>query len=461
MAGGHPAVAVACSGGPDSMALLWVVWRCAGQMGLRTHALHVQHRLQTVARDWPDFIARECARWSRRHPELEPIRLHVQSLKGRPLQGQSVEAWAHEGRHAALQSMALQHGIDLLLLAHHRADQAETFLLQALRGAGPQGLAAMPARQWRQGVCWARPFLGHSRQAVRGVLVQAKLHSVDDPSNADTALARNALRHRVLPALQTAFPQAEAALAAAALRCAQSLETTQLGVQADWLRCGLAEPFDARVWELNLSAWSAVSAARRSLMLRTWWSACGVQAPSSLVDAVSVHAFDPSRPQRWPIDEAHELRWYRGVLSVSPRRMVRVQRSTARSAPGVEPPATTPEPLQWLARRGGSKRLPGWGGSLTLRRAGPAEHGADLAFPLALQLRARSSEDRFRLTPKGSPRTLKKQFQARAVPVWDRLGPVATDLQGQLLWVPGLGWDAGVARRAGGWLLVWEPDPPA
>ena len=460
MAAGQAAVAVACSGGPDSMALLWVVWRCAGQMGLRTHALHVQHGLQTVARNWPDFIARECARWSRRHPELEPIRLHVQALPGRPSRGQSVEAWAHEGRHAALQSMALQQGIDLLLLAHHRADQAETFLLQALRGAGPQGLAAMPARQWRQGVCWARPFLGHSRQAVRGVLVQAKLRSVDDPSNADTVLARNALRHTVWPALQSAFPQVEAALAGAALRCAQSLETMEQGVLADLARCGMHEPFDAPDWRLNLSAWSTVSAARRSQMLRKWWANCGVQAPSSLVDGVSTHAFDPSCAQRWPMDDGHELRWYRGVLSVSGRRLARAVRRAVPEGARHEPKATS-DPLQWMARRSGTKRLPGWGGRLILRRAGPGETGADLALPLALQLRARSSEDRFRLAPLGSARPLKKQFQARAVPAWDRLGPVVADDQGRLLWVPGLGWDARVARLAGGWLLEWEADAPA
>lgn len=458
MPAGQPAVGVACSGGPDSMALLWIVWRCAARMGLRTIALHVQHGLQPVARDWPEFIGKECARWARRCPDLEPIELQVETLSGRPARGQSVEAWAHDARHAALQCMAQKMGIKLLLLAHHRSDQAETFLLQALRGAGPQGLAAMPTRQWRQGVCWARPFLQHSREAVRGVLVQAKLRSVQDPSNADTGLARNALRHAVWPTLQSAFPQAEAALAGAALRCAQSLETLEQGVLADLTLCGMSAPFDGPAWQLNLPAWSAVSAARRSQMLRRWWSNCGVHVPSSMVDGLAAHDFAPTRAQRWPLGGEHELRWYRGVLTVSERRLGRTASSIGHEGRSVVA-APWPESLDWQARRGGSKRLPGWDGRLILSRAGPGQSGADLALPLKFKLRARMGEDRFCLTPRGSARPLKKQFQARAVPAWDRGGPVVTDEQGHVLWVPGLGWDGRVARKAGGWLLHWEPDP--
>merc|ERR1739841_308703 len=119
--------------------------------------------------------------------------------------------------------MARQAGADLLLLAHHRRDQAETLLLQALRGAGVAGLAAMPRQDWRDGVLWVRPWLDHPREAIEAYIAQHGLRHIDDDSNGDPRFARNRLRLQVWPALQAAFPQAKAALAASADRLADAL----------------------------------------------------------------------------------------------------------------------------------------------------------------------------------------------------------------------------------------------
>src|SRR6185295_9980558 len=97
-----------------------------------------------------------------------------------------------------------------------RRDQAETFLLQALRSAGVAGLAGMPREAERDGVTWLRPWLDVPREAVESYLRRYRLRYVDDDSNIDTRWARNRLRHDVWPALSDAFPQAEASLAAAA-----------------------------------------------------------------------------------------------------------------------------------------------------------------------------------------------------------------------------------------------------
>lgn len=438
-------VAVACSGGSDSMALLWLAWRCASALDLRTVALHVDHGLQAVSAGWPGFIQDELVRWSQHHPQWPPIALHVRRLEGRPARGQSMEAWAREGRYRALHEMAHELGLDLVLLAHHQRDQAETFLLQALRGAGPQGLAGMPPLQWRQGVCWARPLLGHDPGALSKLVSQAGLRCVEDPSNQDPRWARNRLRQSVWPALQAAFTQAQPALARAAQRCAQALETLDLGVQADRARVVVDASDDGHRWRLNEPAWRALSPARRSHLLRAWWASLGIAAPSTLVDRLAADEWPVGAMRRWPLDEDHELRGYRGQLVVGPR-----------TQPPTKPPKDLTLDLHWS--RAGSKRVAAWAGRLALRRAPGAGVGAALALPCTLQLRGRRADDQFQLQPGATARSLKKQFQSQAVAAWDRMGPVVADTQGTLLWVPGLGWDARVPRVAGGWLLEWTGD---
>jgi len=112
--------------------------------------------------------------------------------------------------------MALANGASLVLLAHHRRDQAETFVLQALRSAGVAGLSGMPREVERDGITWIRPWLDVSRDDVEAYVRKHRLKHVDDDSNTDTRFARNRLRRDVWPALTAAFPQAESALAAAA-----------------------------------------------------------------------------------------------------------------------------------------------------------------------------------------------------------------------------------------------------
>ncbi|MBM3387884.1 MAG: tRNA lysidine(34) synthetase TilS [Betaproteobacteria bacterium] len=440
-----PAVAVACSGGPDSMAALWLVWRSASAMGVQTWAFHVHHGLQVSADQWPGFIAEELARWSSWHPKWSPVQLRVCHLLEKPGRGRSVQAWAREARYKALKAMAQEQGIDLMVLAHHRQDQAETFLLQALRGAGPQGLAGMPRLAWRDGVCWARPFLDHSRSDLQQVLAQAGINSVADPSNQDPQWARSGLRLSVWSALVDAFAGAESALARAARRCAQALETLDQGVQADRARCVIEQGQGGFRWSMDQPAWEALSPARRSQLLRAWFVQCGLAVPASVVDRLSVYPWARASAKRWPLDALHELRWYRGVIQID-RKPV----SAAKAVADVS--------LRWS--RAGTKQAPGWAGRISLRRAPPDQMGAALHLPCTLLVRTRRGDDQFQLSPRGTPRALKKQFQSRAVAAWDRSGPVVAAQDGALLWVPGLGWDARVLQIPGGWQLHWHPDDP-
>ncbi|MBU6259522.1 MAG: tRNA lysidine(34) synthetase TilS, partial [Burkholderiales bacterium] len=215
-----PRVAVAASGGRDSTALLHCTARAARALGAEVVALHVHHGLQAEADDWLELVRRQARRWS--------AEFACQRLLGKPARGASVEAWARTERYRALAELAHASGCGLVLLAHHRRDQAETWLLQALRGAGAAGLAAMPARAERAGLTWVRPWLDQPREAIEAYVRRHRLRHAEDPSNGDPRYARNRLRLQVWPALTAAFPEAEAALAAAA---AQAQDAAALAAQ--------------------------------------------------------------------------------------------------------------------------------------------------------------------------------------------------------------------------------------
>lgn len=178
--------------------------------------------------------------------------------------GDSVEAWARRGRYDALARMAAEAGAASVLLAHHRTDQAETVLLQALRGAGGAGMGGMGPERTHLGVVFLRPWLEQPRAAIEAYVRRHRLRHVDDASNADPRFARSRLRHVVWPALLDAFPHAESALVGASRRlyeehaCAIDLARLDLpGCQG--LGGGLA-----------VRRWSALAPHRQANVLRLW-----------------------------------------------------------------------------------------------------------------------------------------------------------------------------------------------
>jgi tRNA(Ile)-lysidine synthase len=213
--GGAPVV-VALSGGRDSAALLDVVAACAPRLALTVSAIHVDHGLSPHAERWSRFCADLCA------ARAIPFALCRVEVPRSPRV--SVEAAARQARYAALAEAANLAGAAAVLLAHHQDDQAETVLLQLLRGAGPAGLAAMPReRADAQGLCWVRPFIDVPRAVIDAYVRERALAFVEDDSNADTRYTRNELRLRVTPALASLAPGYPATVARAATWQAESV----------------------------------------------------------------------------------------------------------------------------------------------------------------------------------------------------------------------------------------------
>ncbi|WP_431258451.1 tRNA lysidine(34) synthetase TilS [Roseateles chitinivorans] len=305
-------IAVATSGGRDSTALLHATAVAARPLGLHVVALHIHHGLSKHADAWLAHLQAQVEGWA---AEGLPVSLMHERLDGAPGPGDSIEAWARAGRHRALQRLTLAAGTDLLLLAHHRRDQAETFLLQALRGAGVAGLSAMPRTQWRDGVCWARPWLDRRRESIEAYVAEHGLSFIEDDSNGDARFARNRLRLEAWPALTAEAPGAEAALAQAAAWAQEAAELQREIAEEDLARWSDDDG-------LSQAMLQELSAARASNALRAWLNlATGRTAPATLIRRVMAEG-PAATVARWPLGDT-ELHLYRGRFFVQAPPLVR------------------------------------------------------------------------------------------------------------------------------------------
>ncbi len=425
-------VAVATSGGRDSVALLHCTLRQAQPLGIRVIALHVHHGLLPQADAWLKQVRAQSRRWG--------AGFLARHLAGVPAPGQSVEAWARAGRYAALAEMARSAGCPLVLLAHHRRDQAETWLLQALRGAAAAGLSAMPASALRDGVTWVRPWLNQGPEAIQGYVERHRIACVDDPSNRDCRFARSRLRQQVWPVLSQSFPDAERCLHAAATH---AQEDAQLRAEV----AAMDLPHVAEGRSLVQVRWALLPPARRALALRAWLrSALGSLAvPESLVQRL-LRELPGSDQGRWPA-AGGELRLYRGRLGWH--------------APDIRLAKKAPDPVLMDLSQPGCHEVAGWDGHFLV---GEARHGGVRASQLTRVLvRSRDGGEHFCQAPGAASRGLKKQFQALGLPAWERQVPLLWTPQGQLLFVPGLGVEASFQAPAGQaqLTLTWQAGSPS
>lgn len=255
-----PCWLLALSGGLDSCVLLDLLCRLRQQHDLPPlRAIHVHHGLQAAADDWVQHCQQLC--------DAQTVPLIVERV--RLDSGASLERAAREARYRAF-TAHLPSGA-VLLTAQHQNDQAETLLLRLLRGAGVQGLAAMPAsRPLGQGQL-LRPLLDCSRAMLEAHAHRHALHWVEDPSNADTRLNRNFLRHQVLPGLTARWPAACRLLARAAAQQAEAAGLLAELAQSDLQAAAVdSDPQWLDLPQLMLAPLLALSEARQRNALRYW-----------------------------------------------------------------------------------------------------------------------------------------------------------------------------------------------
>ncbi|KAA0910507.1 tRNA lysidine(34) synthetase TilS [Pusillimonas sp. ANT_WB101] len=264
--------AVALSGGADSAMLAAHAVLVAQQRGIELHCFHVHHGLQSHADVWQTHVHDLC--------QLLRVGCHSVCIEVKGAGRDGIESAARDARYASLAGLAEHVGVDTIMLAHHRDDQAETVLLRLLRGAGPTGLAAMSPESLRQGVRYLRPLLDIDRARI---LEQAERFSqltgwrpVHDPTNSDDAYTRAAVRERLAPHLNERWPGWQGILARHARQTAETAQVLDEVAAVDF--SGL-EP-DSEQRSFSLAAWRRLSPPRQALVLRYWLAQVGLRMPS-------------------------------------------------------------------------------------------------------------------------------------------------------------------------------------
>ncbi|MBD3585381.1 tRNA lysidine(34) synthetase TilS [Salinimonas sp. HHU 13199] len=254
---------VGFSGGVDSTVLLHALSNYS--FGIPIHAVYVNHGLSAFASQWQAHCQRIC--------ESLNVLFAARTISVSAQARQSLEAAAREGRYDALLNYCKTHQ-GALVLGQHQDDQAETFLLQAKRGAGPRGLSGMPSSAYRDGILVLRPMLHIPQSQITQTAHQAGLSWIDDESNADNRFDRNFLRNAIMPSLRKRWPGIAKTLSRSAALCAQQQQLLEEVVD-EKLTAVLAG--DAIV----ISSLQQHSVQWQQQIIRAWFSASALPMPGA------------------------------------------------------------------------------------------------------------------------------------------------------------------------------------
>jgi tRNA(Ile)-lysidine synthase len=414
---------VALSGGLDSVVLLHVLHGIAREP-LRLSALHVDHGISARSRDWAQFCAQRCDALG---IPLQVVRVDVP--RGAPA---GLEAAARTARYAVF----AQQDADAVALAHHIDDQAETVLLQLLRGAGAGGLAAMPEARRLPGsqVLLVRPLLELNREQLRDYAARHALAWVEDESNASIDFDRNYLRHEVLPRIGARFP----AYRETWLRASRNLaDLNQLAQDVAQMDAVCARSDDG----LRVAALRGLSPVRRTNLLRWFLRAQGVAAQprERLGEALSqMLGAAADRTPEMPLGDVL-LRRHRGLIRIVPD-------APARSG-------------SWRVAWQGQRELvlPAGYGVLRFRDVQGAGLDAERLSAASVCVAPRRGGERLKPSAQRPGRSLKNLLREAGVAPWVRERLPLLFCDGVLAWVPGIGTDCRLAAgpHSAGVLPEW------
>jgi tRNA(Ile)-lysidine synthase len=430
------AVAVAYSGGLDSSALLHLAYKYAGIHGVKLFAFHVHHGINPEADAWLKHCRDECGRLN-----IVFEARHVDILEH---EKNGVEAAARICRYAALGELCQLHQVPVLLTAHHQDDQAETVLLQLLRGCGVAGLSGMnlvnaaPTLLGNNRVVMARPLLAVSRQELAHFVAVNEIPFVEDTSNIDTRYARNALRHRVMSLLAENFPGFQE----------RFTRTAQHAQSAQKLLVELAtQDLDAcqKGGWIDIDLLRQLSTDRIDNLLRYWFGTRGLSMPSTAwLNELRVQLLEAKSDAQLCVTHPDcHIRRYKGRIIITPKF-------------DVDASAILPQPFHWNGE--GQIDFPSYNGTLHIEEA---EEGIDSEWlrHQSLWMRYRQGGDRLKPAWNRPTKNLKYHYQSFDIPPWERERLPLVTANDQLLFAAGIGMDCHCLSKETkkSFRFRWEP----
>lgn len=381
---------VGYSGGLDSHVLLHALAASRPRRpDLEIEAVHIDHGMQAGSGDWSNHCRNICR-------DLEiPVDVLKAQVQIDPTEGP--EASARIARYA-LFATKMRDG-DYLLLAQHADDQAETFLMQALRGSGPDGLASIPRKRAFASGWLCRPLLGCSQKAISSYGKRAGLHWVEDPSNNDTSLDRNYLRRQILPLLQERWPALNQTLSRSAARCGAASQLLKSLAQED-----LELVRDSASQTLDIPILLSIGQERLFNVLRVWVREAGYPLPR-LQDLRQVES-----------DLLHARPDSAGIVNVREYEFRRYQNSLYLLSPQ---PVLAPFEHEWHAPYD-DLHIPEI--DLTLTASACAEQGLKLPDGDVIRVQSRTGGELIRIGNPAFHKSVKKLLQESAIPPWRREG---------------------------------------
>jgi len=430
-------IAVACSGGLDSVVLLHLSADFfASHPRLNSHPLHVfhvHHGLSPNADHWQAHVQSECKQFN--------LPFDARKVSVTSVDEHGPENAARLARYEALSAMCTTHRVELLLTAHHQDDQAETVMLQALRGAGLPGWSGMADLQRDHAllpaiVTLARPLLDCSRKQLEQIASERAIAHIIDESNEDSRYKRNAIRHEIFPLVEQYFEGFTQTLA----RSSHHFQTAQ-GL-LDELACSdLQQCFDAG--ELNLKRLALLSGDRIDNLLRYWVvekiGSYPSQAQLHQLHQQMLYAATDTHPQivigQWVLQREHD------------HLIIRAQA-------GENQPPIESIPVIWQGER--HIDIPEWRGRIVFEVGEGEGFDRELLMQGPLTLRPRQGGERLKLDVRRPSRSLKNLFQESGVAAGRRPWLPLLYAGDQLLFACGLGPNCIVIQKNPGVLLHWQ-----
>ena len=415
---------VAYSGGMDSHVLLHLLARAAPDAPWELDAIHVNHNLAPQSRAWAAHCREVCGSLG--------VEIRILDIDAAAPRGASPESWARSQRYQALEAL-LEAG-DVLATAHHREDQAETFLLRLLRGAGVKGLAAMaPLRPLGPGR-HARPLLDCPQEALSAYAQAHQLDWTQDPSNAERRFDRNFLRHEVLPVLRQRWPGLARPVARSARLHAEAQDLLDELARDDAASCAAPE-----AGVLFIDRLRQLSAPRRKNLLRREFEALGLPLPGEK-QLARLNDDLVERPGsggcvNW---RGAEARRHGGKLYLA---------APLAAAAFEAQPWDFPGPCK--LQDGELRVAPAQGPGLALKQA--------LCRGAAVEARYRAGGEALRLPGREGRRKLKDLLREAGIPPWRRGRVPLVYVNGQLALVVGVCVAADFAAAPGepSWVVSW------